>query len=123
MWQAPEGILEMSILHLLRIAFAASILVAAVPVQAAVAMAPAPFANGNPELGKPLNDKACVGCHARRFGGDADQIYVRSERRVRTPTQLLAQVSYCNAQLGTGYFPDEEEHIAAYLNKQYYRFE
>ena len=113
----------MSILHLLRIAFAAGILVTAIPVQAAVAMAPAPFANGNPELGKPLNDKACVGCHARRFGGNADQIYFRSERRVRTPAQLLAQISYCNAELGTGYFPDEEEHIAAYLNKQYYRFE
>jgi len=42
---------------------------------------------------------------------------------VRTAAQLLTQVSYCNAELGTGYFPDEEEHIAAYLNKQYYRFE
>jgi hypothetical protein len=42
---------------------------------------------------------------------------------VRTPAQLLAQVSYCNAELSTGYFPEEEEHIAAYLNKQYYRFE
>jgi hypothetical protein len=123
MWQAPEGILEMSILRLFRIAFAAGILAAAIPVQAAVAMAPAPFANGNADLGKPLNDKACVGCHARRFGGDADQIYFRSERRVRTAAQLLTQVSYCNAELGTGYFPDEEEHIAAYLNKQYYRFE
>jgi hypothetical protein len=123
MWQAPEGILEMSILRLLRVIFAAVILVAAIPVQAAVAMAPAPFANGNPQLGKPLNDKACVGCHAQRFGGDADRIYFRGERRVRTPAQLLAQVSYCNAELSTGYFPDEEEHIAAYLNKQYYRFE
>ena len=113
----------MSILRLLRVIFAAVILVAAIPVQAAVAMAPAPFANGNPQLGKPLNDKACVGCHAQRFGGDANQIYFRSERRVRTPAQLLTQVGYCNAQLGTGYFPDEEEHIAAYLNKQYYRFE
>ena len=113
----------MSILHLLRVVFAAGILGEAIPLQAAVAMAPAPFANGNPELGKPLNDKACVGCHARRFGGDADQIYFRSERRVRTPAQLLAQISYCNAELGAGYFPEEEEHIAAYLNKQYYRFE
>ena len=113
----------MSILRLLRVVFAAGFLVAAIPVQAAVAMAPAPFANGNPELGKPLNDKACVGCHARRFRGDADRIYFRGERWVRTPAQLLAQVSYCNAELATGYFPDEEEHIAAYLNKQYYRFE
>jgi len=113
----------MNMLRLFRTALAAGILAAAIPAQAAVAMAPAPFANGNAELGKPLNDKACVGCHARRFGGNADQIYFRSERRVRTPAQLLAQISYCNAELGTGYFPDEEEHIAAYLNKQYYRFE
>jgi hypothetical protein len=113
----------MSILRLLRVILAAVALVAAIPAQAAVAMAPAPFANGNPEVGKQLNDKTCVDCHARRFGGDADRIYFRGERRVRTPAQLLAQVSYCNAELGAGYFPDEEEHIAAYLNKQYYRFE
>src|ERR1700682_906433 len=94
MWQAPEGILEMSILLLLRVILAAGILVPAIPVQAAVAMAPAPFANGNPELGKPLNDKTCVDCHARRFGGDANRIYFRGERRVRTPAQLMAQVSY-----------------------------
>jgi hypothetical protein len=113
----------MSILRLFRVVVAVGTLAAAVPAQAAVAMAPAPFANGNPDLGKPLNDKACVDCHARRFGGDANRIYFRGERRVRTPAQLLAQVRYCNAELGTGYFPDEEEHIAAYLNKQYYRFE
>ena len=113
----------MNILPLLRVALAVCTLTAAIPSQAAVAMAPAPFANGNPELGKPLNDKTCVDCHARRFGGDANRIYFRGERRVRTPAQLMAQVSYCNAELGTGYFPDEEEHIAAYLNKQYYRFE
>jgi hypothetical protein len=113
----------MSILRLLRVVLAACTLTAAIPSQAAVAMAPAPFANGNPELGKPLNDKTCVDCHARRFGGDANRIYFRGERRVRTPAQLMAQVSYCNAELGAGYFPDEEEHIAAYLNKQYYRFE
>src|ERR1700737_3266578 len=97
MWQAPEGILEMSILRLFPIAFAAGILAAAIPVQAAVAMAPAPFANGNPDLGKPLNDKACIGCHAQRFGGDADQIYFRSERRGGTPGALVEQGRYCNA--------------------------
>src|SRR2546430_3372742 len=96
MWHAPEGILEMSILPLFRIAFAAAILAAAIPLQAAVAMAPAPFANGNAELGKPLNDKACVGCHARRFGGDANQVYFRSERRVRPPAPPLGPRRHCN---------------------------
>ena len=113
----------MSILRILRAVLAAGALATAIPVQAAIATAPAPFANGNPELGKPLNDRACVGCHARRFAGGADRIDVRGERRVRTQAQLLAQVSYCSAERGTGYFPDEEAHIAAYLNKQYYRFE
>jgi hypothetical protein len=41
---------------------------------------------------------------------------------VRTPAQLQAQVAYCNTQLATGYFPDEEEHVAAWLNQRYYRF-
>ena len=57
------------------------------------------------------------------LAGDADRIYARGERRARSPAQLLAQVSYCNAELRTGYFREEEEHIAAYLNKRYYRFE
>src|SRR2546429_8661081 len=104
MWHAPEGILEMTILPLFRIAFAAAILAAAIPVQAAVAMAPAPFANGNAELGKPLNDKACVGCHARRFGGDANQIYFRSERRGGGPARSLAPGGYCTAEAGPGAF-------------------
>jgi hypothetical protein len=113
----------MSHLRLLRVICAAAALASAIPAGAVVAMAPAPFANGNPELGKPYNEKSCVDCHARRFDGDADRIYFRSERRVRSPAQLMAQVSYCNAELGAGYFPDEEEHIAAYLNRRYYRFE
>lgn len=112
----------MNILRLLRVVFAAGALAAAIPLQAAVAMAPAPFANRNPDLGKPLNDEDCVDCHARRFGGEANRVYFRGERRVHTPGQLLSQVSYCSAELGAGYFPDEEEHIAAYLNKQFYRF-
>ena len=39
-----------------------------------------------------------------------------------TPAQLKAQIAFCNSQLGTGYFPEEEEHIAAYLDLQYYKF-
>ena len=44
------------------------------------------------------------------------------EPGMKTPAQLLSQVSYCNTQLKTQYFPDEEEHIAAYLNERYYHF-
>jgi hypothetical protein len=111
----------MNILRLLRVVLAAGALVAAIPLQAAVAMAPAPLTNGNAVLGRSLNDKDCVDCGARRVG-DASRIYFRGERRVHTAEQLLAQVSYCSPDLGASYFPDEEEHVAAYLNKQNYRF-
>ena len=60
------------LLSLVRAVCAAAFLASAIPAEAAVAMAPAPFANGSPELGKPLNEKSCVGCHAERFDGDAD---------------------------------------------------
>jgi cytochrome c2 len=80
------------------------------------------FRNGDAKQGEPLASRDCVACHARRFDGDADRMYLREDRKVRTPAQLMAQIRYCNTELGAGYFPDEEEHLAAYLNKQYYHF-
>jgi len=46
----------------------------------------------------------------------------RADRRVKTAEQLRAQIAFCNTQLSTGYFPEEEEHIAAWLNQRYYHF-
>jgi len=90
---------------------------------AALAQAPpAPFKGGNAGAGKALVDRDCVACHAQRFAGDPDQMYRRADRRVKTPAQLLAQVQACNTNLGKGYFPEEEEHIAAYLNLEFYKF-
>ena len=78
-------------------------------------------ADGDAVRGRALAEKDCNGCHVRQFGS-VERIYLREERRVRTPAQLQAQVAYCNTQLGTGLFPDEEAHIAAWLDQQYYRF-
>jgi hypothetical protein len=65
----------------------------------------------------------CEDCHSDRYGGgDGTQIYLRSDRRVNSLAQLAAQVSVCNAQLNTGWFPEDEAHVAAYLNRQYYKF-
>jgi cytochrome c5 len=83
---------------------------------------PKPFAAGDAATGKAMTDKDCVACHARRFDGNAEKMYLRADRKVRTPEQLMAQVRTCNVQLGTKYFPEEEEHVAAYLNLQYYKF-
>jgi cytochrome c553 len=103
----------------------ASLIVLALSSTAGLALAqaqPAPFAAGNAQTGRAMVDRDCVGCHAQLFAGDADQIYRRTERRVKTPAQLLAQVQACNVNLGKGYFPEEEEHIAAYLNLEFYKF-
>ncbi|HZQ60693.1 MAG TPA: cytochrome c [Casimicrobiaceae bacterium] len=88
----------------------------------APAAEPAPFAHADAAAGKALVERDCVACHAQKFSGDADRIYLRQDRRVHTPQQLLAQVSWCNTQLGTKYFPDDEENVAAYLNQRYYHF-
>jgi mono/diheme cytochrome c family protein len=83
---------------------------------------PKPFAAGDAVAGEAIASKDCVGCHAGRFGGDPDRIYTRAERKVRSPAQLLARVQVCNVELGKHYFPEDEEHVAAYLNLHYYKF-
>ncbi len=85
------------------------------------AQQPKAFSGGDTKAGQTLADKDCVACHVRKFG-DAHTIYTRSERKVRTPEQLLAQVQLCNAELSTNYFPEEEMHVAAFLNAKYYKF-
>jgi cytochrome c553 len=91
-------------------------------IAAALAIAPVlANAQGDAAIGKRLADKDCNGCHVRQFGS-VERIYVRPDRRVSTVAQLKAQVAYCNTQLGTHYFPDEEEHVVAWLNQQYYHF-
>jgi len=88
----------------------------------ATAQSGIPYASGNPEIGAKLAQKDCVGCHARKFGGDATRIYTREERKVRNPEQLLSQVTVCNADLNLQYFPEDEANVAAHLDRDYYRF-
>ena len=110
----------MHALHGLAIAAVIGITVAA-PVHAASAQ-PEPFADGDAAQGKVLVERDCVACHARRMTGSPEQMYLRSDRRVKTPQQLLAQVRYCNTELGANYFPDDEANVAAHLNATYYHF-
>ncbi|MCD6704934.1 MAG: cytochrome c [Thiobacillus sp.] len=82
----------------------------------------APVAKSDSAAGKILHDKACISCHARMFGGDGSKIYTRADRKAKTPQQLAARISGCNANTGAGWFPEDEAHVAAYLNQQYYKF-
>jgi hypothetical protein len=89
----------------------------------AFATPPSPFAKGDSDLGRPINERDCVACQARGSRGDNDRGYGRSDPRARAPDPVLAHLDYCQGDLAAGRFPGEEEHISAYLHKQYYRFE
>lgn len=71
---------------------------------------------------KLVQEKQCSTCHQRLVGGDGSQIYLRSDRRVTTLPKLHAQVAFCATQLKTGWFPEDEEDVAAWLNHRYYHF-
>jgi mono/diheme cytochrome c family protein len=81
-----------------------------------------PFAKGDPKAGKALAEKSCNACHNSLMGGDGSKIYTRSDRKVKSASQLVGRIRACNANTGAGWFPEEEDHVAAYLNATYYHF-
>ncbi len=87
-----------------------------------LALSTAAVAAGDPKLGKPLHDKQCVACHTKQFGGDGTKIYTRTPRLINDKTALGQRVAMCAAQTGAKWFPEDEEHVAAYLNQQFYKF-
>jgi mono/diheme cytochrome c family protein len=82
----------------------------------------APATKGDPKIGKALHDKSCTSCHISMFGGDGSTIYTRPDHKIKSAAQLAARISACNANSGAGWFPEDEAHVAAYLNQQYYHF-
>ena len=83
----------------------------------------APFAKGNAETGKKLFDQnKCNSCHANMLGGDGSAVFTRTDRKIKSPQSLATQITRCSVNLGLTLFPEDEEHIAAYLNKNYYKF-
>ncbi|HCA27321.1 MAG TPA: hypothetical protein DEP05_06730 [Betaproteobacteria bacterium] len=81
-----------------------------------------PFPQGNPARGKMLVGKSCVSCHASLYGGNGSGIYTRPDRKIKSAAQLKQQVHRCGLSVRAKLFPEEEEHIAAYLNLNYYHF-
>jgi hypothetical protein len=94
-------------------------LAAAIPLAAAAD----PFPQSDPKIGQRLlTEKNCDGCHVRLVGGDGSGIYTRPGRIVKDARSLVQRVAACNVQLNAGWFPEDEAHVAAYLNQKYYKF-
>lgn len=78
----------------------------------------------SPELAaKTLHDKSCTSCHSRMYGGDGSKMYTRDGRMLSNKLELQQRVASCNAMVSAGWFPEEEELVANWLNKHYYRFD
>jgi cytochrome c2 len=99
-------------------------LIAALLVLSVTAYAQAaPFAKGNAETGKKIFDQhKCNSCHAKQLGGDGNRMFTRAERKVKSPASLMTQVTRCSTTLGLMMFEEDEEHVAAYLNSEFYKF-
>ena len=95
-------------------------LIALLPV---AAHAEAPWGKVDLQTAKPLHDKACVSCHTRMYGGDGSKMYTRDGRMLSNKLELLQRVAACNAQVSSGWFPEEEGAVAAWLNQHYYHFD
>src|SRR5258706_9023706 len=88
-----------------------------------VALLPLSALAADPAEGKKLvAEKNCETCHHNKTMGDASAVYLRKDRKVTSMDKLKAQVALCNTELDLKLFPDDEEHIVAYLNEAYYRF-
>lgn len=87
------------------------------------AFADEPWGKADPKAGKALHDKACITCHAQQYGGDGSKMYTRDKRIVHNKLELMQRVATCNTMTRTGWFPEDEAAVAAWLNQQYYHFE
>ena len=88
-----------------------------------LALIPAAAFAADPAEGKKLvAEKKCETCHHNKTMGDASAVYLRKDRKVTSMAKLKAQVAVCNSELGLQLFPDDEEHIVAFLNQTYYKF-
>ncbi|QWD63110.1 hypothetical protein ICV39_07215 [Polynucleobacter sp. MWH-UH25E] len=81
------------------------------------------MANINVENGKQLDQNKCYACHAKKTSfGNGDMIYTRSDSKVNSLAKLKTMVERCNTELRLDLFPEDEADVAAYLNKQFYKF-
>ena len=86
------------------------------------AQAEAPWGKVDLKAGETQHQKNCVACHVKMYGGDGSKMYTRDGRMLSDKLELLQRVGACNAQMNSGWFPEEEANVAAWLNQKYYKF-
>ena len=83
----------------------------------------APFPEGDAKTGKKIFDQyQCNRCHMAKMGGDGSEIFTRPNRIVNDLDSIAPRIKICAGTVGANISPQEEQHLAAYLNQQYYKF-
>jgi hypothetical protein len=65
--------------------------------------------------GEELHNERCMRCHD-------NEVYTRSDRRIKSLDKLAAQVRFCKNQTGAIWFDDEVDDVIQYLNQSFYKF-
>ena len=80
-------------------------------------------AQGDAAAGKRAYDEAkCGACHDKLMGGDGNRIFTRADRRITSAPALSKMIRFCIDRTGASVFPEDVDHIAAYLNANFYKF-
>lgn len=80
-----------------------------------------PFPQGDAKVGEKLFQQLkCNSCHINMFGGDGSAIFTRPNSKVHNPADLIAQISRCGGNVDKHFSMQEEQDIAAYLNRYYH---
>lgn len=95
-----------------------TLLLASIPLQAAE-----PWGQVDLKAAPALHEKACISCHVKMYGGDGSKMYTRDGRMLSNKLEVLQRVTSCNAMVSAGWFPEEEGAVAAWLNRNYYKFD
>jgi mono/diheme cytochrome c family protein len=72
--------------------------------------------------GKALHDSACLQCHASLSNGNANQMYTRSDRKVKTLSQLEKRVAFCMKAADVNWSKAQQQAVIDYLRTEFYRF-
>jgi len=81
------------------------------------------FSDGDTQAGEKLFDQyKCSSCHINKVGGDGSTIFTRPDRTVTSPEDLIKQMTLCSGIIGKTLTIQEQQHLGAYLNQRYYKF-
>jgi hypothetical protein len=70
-----------------------------------------------------VTEHACATCHQRSGGrGWLGPVHPQRPQGDQQGQARLPRSSFCSTQLKTGWFPEDEEHVVAWLNHRYYHF-